>query len=290
MSVILENHILKVGIHEKGAELFSVLNKKTNLDYMWGGDPAFWGKTSPVLFPIVGALKNDSFQVDGKHYSLPRHGFAREKVFDVESKTLDQVVFRLESNLDSLTKFPFSFSLRIIYQVKDATLTVSYEVINEGNTEMYFSLGAHPAFKVPLVPGTTYEDHFLEFNTTENSAAWLISPEGLIKNETSPQLENTTRLPLKKSLFYRDALVFKDLKSDSITIKSTSHQHGLDFAFAGFKYFGIWAARDADFVCLEPWCGIADSVDHNQQLSGKEGIQILAPGKLWSRNWSVKCF
>jgi galactose mutarotase-like enzyme len=290
MSVVLENHILKVSIHEKGAELFSVFNKKTNLEYMWSGDAAFWGKTSPVLFPIVGTLKKDAFLYNGKSYSLPRHGFARDKVFEIESRTIDQVAFRIESGLETLSKFPFSFSLRIVYQIKDNLLTVSYDVVNEGSQAMYFSLGAHPAFKVPLVDGTQYDDYFLEFNSTENALAWAISPEGLIATETIPVLKNTTRLSLKKELFYKDALVFKNLRSDSIAIKSGRHSHGLDFAFAGFPFFGIWAAKDADFVCLEPWCGIADSVSHNQSLTEKEGIQHLDAGKSWSRNWSIKCF
>jgi galactose mutarotase-like enzyme len=141
-----------------------------------------------------------------------------------------------------------------------------------------------------LVDGTQYDDYFLEFNSTENAQAWAISPEGLIATETTPILKNTSRLSLKKELFYKDALVFKNLRSDSIAIKSGRHSHGLDFAFAGFPFFGIWAAKDADFVCLEPWCGIADSVSHNQSLAEKEGIQHLDAGKSWSRNWSIKCF
>jgi galactose mutarotase-like enzyme len=155
---------------------------------------------------------------------------------------------------------------------------------------MLFSLGAHPAFKVPLIEGTSYTDYTLEFNSTESAPAWKISPEGLITGETVPTLQNTSRLALRKELFYGDALVFKNLKSDSISIKSTKHNHGLDFAFAGFPFFGIWAAKNADFVCLEPWCGIADSVDHDQNLSNKEGIQHLTSGKSWTRNWSIKCY
>ena len=290
MSVVLENHVLKVSIHEKGAELFSVFNKKTKLEYMWSGDPAYWGKTSPVLFPIVGALKNDTYLFKGKSYKLPRHGFARDQVFEVESKHIDQVIFKIESNLDTLAKLPFSFSLRIIYQIKDASLTVSYEVVNEGTGSMYFSLGAHPAFKVPLVEATSYNDYFLEFNSTESAEAWAISPAGLITQDATPVLSNVSRLSLKKELFYQDALVFKNLKSDSISIKSAKHHHGLDFAFAGFPFFGIWAAKNADFVCLEPWCGIADSTTHDQELVNKEGVQHLAAGKIWSRNWSIKTY
>lgn len=290
MCVTLENHALKVSIHKKGAELFSVFNKKTALEYMWSGDPAFWSKTSPVLFPIVGALKDGSYSFKDKNYAMSRHGFARDRTFELESQTIDTATFLLESSLETLAFYPFSFSLRIIYQISDYTVTVTYEVINEGAMPMHFSLGAHPAFKIPLTEGTNYEDYFLEFNSTESAQCWKISPEGLMMNESYSLLHNTTRLALKKEMFHNDALVFKNMKSDCISLKSTKHNHGLDFFFAGFPYFGLWAAKDADFICLEPWCGIADAVYHDKQLENKEGMQKISRGQKWSRNWSIKSY
>ena len=290
MSTIIENDFIRVRIRSKGAELYSVFNKKTALEYMWSGDPFHWAKTSPVLFPVVGALKANSYHYDNKEFILPRHGFARDHLFELESQSWERVSFILRDNEDTRNQFPFPFLLRIVYQLNNALLTVSYEVINKGDAIMYFSLGAHPAFKVPLLEESSYEDYYLEFNSTEEAPCFRLSPEGLIKNETYSVLHQVSKLPLKKSLFYQDALVFKNLKSDCISLKSIRHSHGLDFSFAGFPYFGLWAAKDADFICLEPWSGIADRVDHNQQLMDKEGIQELKPGLMWSRNWSIKSY
>ena len=155
---------------------------------------------------------------------------------------------------------------------------------------MYFSIGGHPAFKVPLVNGTTYNDHYLEFSKAENAPRWPIADGGLIKNEPTDFLKNTAKLPLTKDLFKDDALVFKHLRSEMVSIKSTSHTHGLDFYLDGFPYLGIWAAKNADFVCIEPWCGIADRVNHDQHLANKEGIETIQKGEDWSRTWKVKFY
>lgn len=290
MIITIANALLRVSIKTKGAELSGIHNQQTNLEYMWGGDPAFWGKTSPVLFPVVGALKQDTFLYQGKPYHLPRHGFAREQEFVLEEHTPERVSLVLRSNAETLMKYPFPFALRIIYQLDQASLAVSYEVVNTGKETMYFSLGAHPAFRVPLTTASTYDEYYLEFNRTEHAPRWRITADGLIQGESQPLLGDTNRLPLAKALFYQDALVFKKLNSDCISLRSANHKHGLDFSFEGFPYFGIWAAKDADFVCLEPWCGIADGVGHNQVLEQKEGIEQLPEGQVWTRTWKVKCY
>ena len=290
MNVSLENDHLKVRINEKGAELNSLISKDTGLEYMWSGDPAVWGKTSPILFPIVGALKKDTYTYENKSYNLSRHGFARDSIFQIVTKQDDSVIFSLSSTPASREKYPFDFELEIGYRLIADNLEVNYMVENKGTDVLYFSIGAHPAFKVPLVKGTNYEDQYLEFNETENSGRWPIVAEGLVKNAPVPFLQHTSILKLTRTLFNDDALVFKDLKSDKISIKSKAHAHGLDFHFGGFPYLGIWAAKNADFVCIEPWCGIADSVDHSELLKGKEGINALAAGKSFRVVWSVECF
>ncbi|HEY3405344.1 MAG TPA: aldose 1-epimerase family protein [Ohtaekwangia sp.] len=290
MEYVLQNQSLIVKIKDKGAELFSVVHKQNQLEYMWSGDPLFWGKTSPVLFPIVGALRDNAYLYKDKKYTLSRHGFARDHSFGTENQEEDKITFLLISNESTLQHYPFPFELRIIYSITAYTLSVTYEVKNTGNDVMFFSLGAHPAFKVPIVNGSAYTDYYLEFNRTENSPRWPISNDGLIKTEPEFLLTNTNKLPLDKKLFENDALVLKHLKSDAISLKSTKHNHGLEFTFEGFPFFGIWAAKNADFVCLEPWCGIADAVDHDQQLHHKEGIESLRAGRTWSRAWHIKVF
>jgi galactose mutarotase-like enzyme len=289
MAVTIKNELLSARINEKGAELESLFSDETGLEYMWNADPVFWAKSSPVLFPIVGQLKSNTYIFEDKPYSLSRHGFARDMEFEVEETGADHVTFLLRSNEATRLRYPFDFDLRIRYSLERNCLTVSYSVRNITAGAMYFSLGAHPAFAVPLVPGTKYEDYFLAFSNEETILRWKITSDGQISDPES-FLQASKVLPLKKELFASDALVFKGLQSETISIKSSLHNHGLDFSFEGWPYFGIWAAPGADFVCLEPWCGIADSVDHNQSLTEKEGIQTLLPGSTWTREWSVKCF
>lgn len=280
-----------VTVKRKGAELSSLYHDGHQIEYIWQADPAFWSKSSPVLFPVVGQLKNNTYKLGDSIYNLPRHGFARELDFELENSTESSVVFLLKGNDETRKVYPFNFELRIHYGLsEDSTLNVMYEVQNAGRESMLFSLGAHPAFRVPLIDGESYTDYFLEFQQQENANRWKISPEGLIENMHQPFLRNVNRLDLRKDLFYEDALVFKDLTSNAITIRSANHSHGVQFSYEGFPYFGIWAFRDADFVCLEPWCGIADHVDHNQQMKHKEGIQSLESGERWTRAWSVRCF
>lgn len=290
MSVTLENDHLKVQINDKGAELTNVENKLTRLEYMWSGDPAFWGKTSPVLFPIVGTLRNDTFLYNGKSYKLTRHGFARDMVFDVTEQKSERATFRLSGKAGLPERYPFSFILEVTYEIDDNFLEVTYKVMNPGDGIMYFSIGAHPAFKVPLVPGSAYEDHYLLFEKKENAPRWPIDPNGLIMDKPSPLLMDTANLKLSHALFDEDALVFKRLLSHKVSLISEAHSHGLDFYFEGFPFLGIWSAKNADFVCIEPWCGIADSVSHNQELVNKEGIIKLSPAGSWTRSWKARFY
>lgn len=286
----IENEILRVSIKSKGAELDSIYNKKTGLEYMWNADPAFWAKKSPILFPIVGTLRRDTYYYEGNPFSLSRHGFAREMDFAVAGKNKDTVSFLLESNDDTIAKYPFTFQFAITYTLISDQLKVTYQVTNKGNREMFFSVGGHPAFKLPLTSDTTYSDYYLEFNKTENTGRWPISKDGLIETKTEALFDNERKLPLKKELFYNDALVFKQLNSDKVSLLSDKIAHGLEFDFTGFPYLGIWAAKNADFICIEPWCGIADNVDTDQQLINKEGINKLRENDRFERSWTVRPF
>lgn len=287
---IIEDQQLKISIHPKGAELQSIYHKGNQTEYMWSGDPAFWGKHSPLLFPIVGTLKGNTYYYAGKPYELSRHGFARDREFTVQTQTADAITFLLKSDAASLNVFPFAFELRIGYQISGGTLTTTYRVNNPASGPLYFSIGGHPAFKVPLAPDTTYTDYYLEFDQTENAPRWPISKDGLIERESQPFLNNTNKLPLTRELFAKDALVFKGLKSTSVTLKSARTPRGLTLAFPGFPFLGVWAAPGADFVCIEPWCGIADSVDSNQQWTDKEGIHRLDAGGSFERSWTLTVF
>ena len=289
MEYTIENDHLVVKIKAKGAELSSIVNKQTKFEYMWGAAPA-WAKSSPILFPIVGTLKDNKYTYQNKTYSLPRHGFARDEEFVVEQSQKDAIVFLLTSTITSLEKYPFHFELRISYQLKQDEVHTTYQVTNAGTEEMYFSIGAHPAFKAPLTDTLRYEDYYLQFSEEENTPRWPITKDGLIDSKPTALLTDTDRLGLKHELFYDDALVLKKLSSDTISLKSDKDRHGLDFHLEGFPFLGLWAAKDANFICIEPWCGIADSVHHNQELTTKEGIEKISSKASWSRSWSVRCY
>jgi len=284
----LENENIKASLKSKGAELCSLVNKQTNIDYIWRGDASFWPRHSPVLFPIVGGLIGDSFVFKGKRYQLEKHGFARDMDFEFEYVLPDQVSFVLKNSEKTFKSYPFSFLLRISYTLVENKIVVSYEVENPGEETMYFSIGTHPAFNIPLTKGTVYEDYYLEFSEIENSARQNLN--GNILRGQTPYFQSQKKLPLKHELFYQDAIIFKDLKSDSISIKSDKTPHGLRFNFEGFPYMGIWAAEDAPFVCIEPWCGLPDTDGHNQNIQDKEGIISLEPKGRWQKKWSLECF
>lgn len=290
MSVKIENKYLSVRVVKKGAELYSLFSKENQIEYMWSGDAAFWGKTSPVLFPIVGTLKDNSVIYKNKSYTLSRHGFARDAVFEMVSHTKTSATFSLKSNEETLKKYPFNFELRIKYELKKNLLKVTYTVKNSGDEDMLFSVGAHPAFKVPITSNASYNDYYLEFEDTADIDHWPVSPEGLIETKSFPLLVDSNKLNLTKNLFYGDALVLKNVSFKKISLHSTRDSYGLNFHCEGFPYFGIWAAKDADFICLEPWCGIADSVNHDKNLETKEGINKISPDTSWSRSWSVQPF
>jgi galactose mutarotase-like enzyme len=287
--ISLENENIIVTFNAKGAELTGITSKQTGLDYMWKGDPEYWGKFSPVLFPIVGGLKNDTYIFEDKEYHLPRHGFARDNMFDVAQISDGELLFTLSANADTLKVYPFQFKLRLRYQLSGNSLSCTYEVSNEGDQALLFSIGGHPAFAAPLTAETGYEDYFVRFSD-DASVTYHKIADNLISNETETIQLEEGKLNLKHELFYDDALVFKSLKSNILQLRNTKNEHGLDFSFPEFPYFGIWAAKDADFVCLEPWCGIADGVEHNQQLGDKEGITSLSPAEVWKRTWTVTVY
>lgn len=286
--VQIENDHLRIQVSEKGAELQSIYSKETGLEYLWNGDIAFWGKRSPVLFPIVGGLKNNAYQYEGKTYELARHGFAREKNFTVTSNETGSISFTLQSDAALKEQYPFLFKFIITYSLHQHTLNCRYEVFNIDIKPIYFSIGAHPAFKIPLVAGTSFEDYYLLFNEQETASKWPLSAEGLIEKTPINFFNNSNRINLSKALFYGDALVFKGLKSTSIAVLTEKSPHGFKLAYSDFPYMGIWSAKDADFVCIEPWCGIADSVDATGNILQKEGIEMLYSGENFSRSWRVE--
>lgn len=290
MIFTIESPSLKVSLKQTGAELCSIISKKMGKEYLWQANPKIWNNHAPVLFPIIGSLKEGKYLYQDRWYEMPKHGIIRKNEnMDVEELSNNSVTFVLFSDETTKERYPFDFQFRISFTLLENTLTVSHQIINIGNEDLLFSLGGHPAFNCPIHDGSNYEDYYLEFEQAEHAVTHLLNMEkGLISNETELVLNNTNRLPLHSHLFDRDALIFKNLKSNSVSLVHKENGNVLTMEFKDFPYLGIWAKPDADFVCIEPWLGIADGVDHNQKIEEKEGIITLKTGKIFSAAYTIE--
>ncbi|EAK8899804.1 aldose 1-epimerase family protein [Listeria monocytogenes] len=284
----LENEVLLVEMKTAGAELTRIFHKDTGLEYLWNADSKFWGRHSPVLFPTVGRLVEDTYLVDGKPYHLGQHGFARDRDFQVIEQTEKSVRFELDAYEDSLAVYPYKFKLSIIYTIEKNTVAVSYEVENTDNKRIYFSIGAHPAFNLPLTDGTTFEDYYLDFGTEENlETLCLEGPyrSGEIKKVVDKPAQY---LPLSYDLFKNDALIFEALKQKEMTIKSDKTPHFVKVSFPEFPFVGVWTAKPGTpFLCIEPWYGIADGAGESVELRDKAGIEHLEPEAVFASEYEI---
>ncbi len=285
----IENEFLKISVYETGAELNEIKSIKTGKQYLWNGNAEIWGSTSPVLFPVIGAIKDKYAIIEGKTFAVPRHGFVRNNAsVKLIYQTKDCLTFQLKSSDETLQVYPFEFEFTVTYTLSENRIEVLQEVKNSGNKEMLFSIGAHPAFKCPVNSKENYEDYYLEFDTVENEPTWLLDPEGLVLKEFKPLLENTRILPLSHALFENDALVFKNLKSKSVSLKNKCNTNVITVSLNDFPYLGIWAKPNGDFVCIEPWLGIADNADSDHEFKSKEGILKLSPSNSFKAMYSIK--
>ena len=281
MTTTISNSILTTEIKHLGAELCS-LKDNLNKEYIWNGNPDFWGKHSPVLFPIVGTLKNNTYQHNDSEYHLSRHGFAREMEFKLIEKQENSAVFSLTASEETKEKYPFDFDLHLIYSLENKTLKIEYKVFNKGESKMPFSIGAHPAFDLP----NNFENYSLAFEEKDSLDYYLLE-EGLISNTTNELTLDKNQLHLNYKLFENDALVFKNIKSKSVTILENSKPL-LKVNYTDFPDLGIWTPPTAPFICIEPWFGYSDTVDKSGLLLDKEGIQVLEANEAFHSVFSIE--
>jgi len=278
---IIENDFYKVAIRTQGAELTSFYNKATSVEYLWQADANIWPWHAPNLFPIVGALNNGELLVDGHAYPMERHGFNRQRELLLLESDAQSAKFSLPYCEKTLAIYPYKFDFQVHYDLIDSALRVTYKVINLDKKDIYFSVGGHPGFNVPFNKGEQYEDYYLEFETEEKLHTHLLSPDGVFTGKTELVPMKGNKLFLTRDLFVNDALVFKNLQSRMVTIKSTKHDQSLSVEFPHFNYVGIWAKTGADFVCIEPWLGCADTAGKEVDISQKEDIQKLKVGHVF---------
>ncbi|EEM17832.1 MULTISPECIES: aldose 1-epimerase family protein [Bacillus] len=287
MTATIQNEKVIVSISEKGAELQSVRLKEDNTEYMWQGNPNYWGRRAPILFPIVGRLVDNIYYVDGKPYSLTQHGFARDLTFSVKEQSETKITYAVTSNQETLQKYPYEFELRVSYELDEQNIHVTYEVINPTSKEMFFSIGAHPGFNCPLIEDESFTDYHLSFNGPEHLETNVLKGPFLSK-EKQLMVENKTELPLTYDLFKNDALIFENMNTNEISIRSHKHNKFVKVAFEGFPLVGVWTLEnDAPFLCIEPWYGIADEVEPAKDFKEKKGVQSLQANETFTCRYSI---
>lgn len=282
----LKNDCISVEIDSHGAEIKSI--QKNGTEYMWSGDPKYWGRTSPVLFPFVGSVSNGVYRIDDTEYPMGQHGFARDMEFTLSSQSSKSLVFSLSSNEETLRKYPFDFVLKITYTIEENTLIVSWMVENPSEAPMYFSIGAHPAFNCPIKDGNQC-DYKLKFNS-DNDIEYFLLKNGLIDKSKKYTLSlNNGYSDIIPGMFDNDALIIEDGQASEISL---CYPDGSEYVTVktSAPLFGIWspAKKNAPFICIEPWYGRCDADGFTGELSEREYSNTLRAGEIFRAEYTVE--
>lgn len=268
--VNLENGILKVEIIEKGAEIRSVT--VNGEDRFWNGNPEYWDGVAPVLFPNCGGMKDDKYTLDGKEYTIQKHGFAKDMNFTVESVSGNSAVFLLTDTEDTLKSYPWHFEFRIKYTLVAASISVEYDIKNNSECPMYFGLGSHEAYLCP----EGVEDYDIIFERKETLKSIQVE-DGILSRKTETVLFESDTLPLYNKYFVIDALVLTDLKSRFVTLRNRKNGKSVSVSFPDCNYLLIWTMPGAPYVCIEPWTAPPSYLDEGYDIKKKEGMTALEP-------------
>lgn len=285
MKHTIENGFLSITIDDLGAELCSIFDKTKDREVLWSADPAYWKRHAPILFPQVGKNYGGHFLYQGTQYQTSQHGFARDSVFTIVEQTASSVTHRLAASEETLKKYPFAFVLTVTHILEERNITVKWQVENKGEQTMYFCIGAHPAFHVPILPGTRQSDYILRFQRDELNYLLLDSASGTAIPEPSYPLALENReCRIAEDMFARDALIF-DHQIEWAQIALPDGTPYVSMSCPGFPNFGIWAAPGAPFVCLEPWDGRCDNVGFAGEISEKPGILSLNAEQTYDKSY-----
>ena len=282
MIIEISNEKLTAQINSLGAELQSLVLKNTGREYVWYGKKEIWSGRSPLLFPIIGRLLDDKYCLDGKEYSLPKHGFARRNEFDSEKLSENKAKFTFRQTAKTLEVYPFCFEMEVTFELDGSRINVIHEIKNTNDREMYFSFGAHPAFNVE-------KNAKIVFDKDETLATLKVDSEGLRTGKKEEYIVSSRELPIDEKTFLDDALIFENVKSNGGSLFEDSKKL-LHFTWGNAPYLGFWAKPGAPYVCIEPWFGVNDSQEKTADFSQKQGIEKLCAGETFSYCWSAEIF
>lgn len=265
-------------IDTKGAELIS-LQDGFGVEFIWQKDPKFWNRSSPVLFPIVGNLRDDKVTIEGKIYTIPKHGFMRDQPFKIVYQSDTKAILNYSFTEETLAVYPYKFNLSMTYELNDVELLLTYTVMNLNNKPIDFCLGAHPAFNIPVNGSGEFEDYCLEFNKPEPAgcATFDFAKMEINVDDRKNYVTNSNKIMLKYEYFNNDALIFDKLNSDIVKLYSVKSGRGVEVKYFGFDFVAFWTPikMNAPFLCIEPWCGMAVCSDEDNELTSKRGVKHL---------------
>ncbi len=293
MNIRLKNEKLEATVCSAGAELVSL--KKDGREYMWGADPAYWGRTAPILFPFVGSLKEKAYRYQGKSYEMGQHGFARDMEFEVVSQTGTKVVMQLVETEWTMEKFPFRFLLELSYELRGEELLVGWHVKNTDDKTLYFSIGGHPAFLCPIEGKGNQSDYMLRFMKDKKPVQEIVSAiiveGGLVGEGTVEFGLDDGYLPITKELFDTDTIVLEDGQCDAVSLIDPEGREYLRVSFP-MPIVGIWTPvlKNAPFICIEPWCGRCDDADFEGELSERKWGNSLEPSEEFDASYTIGVF
>lgn len=291
MEIVLKKGCMEAVVTTKGGELISFKDGE-GIERIWQGDPEYWTGRNPLLFPVVGNLKEGKIKINGETYSMNRHGFAREREFVITEQAEDHVVMELRADEDTLKKYPFNFKLQVCHRLEDSGFVTSFEIVNLDKREMPFCIGAHTAFCCPVFADETFEDYDIVFDEKEQADSLLLNSDGYIqKGKTVPFLRDSDRFALNYEPFEKmDTVIFSGLKSTGVSLKHRLKGHGVHMDFEGFPFMAFWTkgAQRAPFICIEPWHGCAALEDEDGDFKHKEACICLQPGERKEFLYKVK--
>lgn len=291
MLYTIKNDVMTVAIDGLGAQLMSITGAD-GTEYLWSGDAVYWRNRAPNLFPYVGRLTGDRYTFAGREYAMTRHGFANRSQFSVEDQGEEHITLYFADNRESRESYPFAFRFSVCYALEGRTLSVSYRVENRDGKEMFFGLGAHPGFRVPLEAGKEFTDYRLTFSQPCQPWRVEMSDDYMISGQETPYpLEGGTVMPLRHDLFDRDAVILKHVDR-TVTLSAGAGTRGVTVSFPRMRYLGVWhkPLSDAPFVCLEPWLSLPSRHGVVEDLAQQNDLASLRPGETYDNRWTITIF
>lgn len=288
MLYVIENKKLKVSIDTMGAELKSIVSSDAT-EYLWQGDPSYWKGQAPNLFPYIARMTEGKYTFEDQTYEMGIHGFAKSTAFQVEEQVQDKIIFSIEDNESTLKQYPFLFKFSVIYELQQNKLLITYKIVNKGEDKMYFGVGGHPGFNVPL-EGLDFEDYYLEFANTSSVKRIEFSSDCFVTGDRPAfEMVEGVKIPMEHSMFDEDAIVLTDV-SKEVILKSDKGNKGVRVGYPDMKFIGFWhmPKTDAPYVCIEPWSTLPSRKGVIEELDKQPDIIEVDGKTTYGNTWWIE--